>query len=43
MPYNFQADVIRLLAEQYDAKLKLGRFRSQLQASYMSSHTGELW
>ena len=44
MPYNSQADVVRLLAEQYDTKsnVKLGRFRSQLQASYISSHTEEL-
>ena len=45
MPYNSWADIIRLLAEQYDTKsnIKLGGFRSQLQASYMSSHIEELW
>ena len=41
MPYNSQADVVRLLAERYDAKsnVKLGGFRSLLQ---VSSHTEEL-
>ena len=41
MPYSSRADV----AEWYDTKsnVKLGWFRSQLQASYMSSHTEELW
>ena len=40
MPYNSRADV----AERYDIKsnIKLGRFWSQLQASYVSSHTEEL-
>ena len=44
MPYNSRADVVRLLAERYDAKfnVKLGGFRSQLQASYVSSHTEKL-
>ena len=44
MPYNFLADVVRLLAERYDTKsnVKLGGFRSQLQASYVSSPTEEL-
>ena len=44
MPYNTRADVVRLLAERYDTKsnVKLGGFRSQLQASYVSRHTGEL-
>ena len=44
MSYNSRVDVIRLLAEQYDAKsnVKLNGFRSQLQASYLSSHTEEL-
>ena len=34
-----------MLAERYDTKsnVKLGGFRSQLQASYVSSHTEELW
>ena len=41
MAYNSCADVVRLLAERYDTKL--GRFRSQLQASCVSSHTEELW
>ena len=45
MPYNAQAYVVRLLAEWYDTKsnVKLGEFRSQLQASYVSSNTEELW
>ena len=45
MPYNSQYDVVRLLAERYDTKsnAKLGGFRSQLQASYMSNYTEELW
>ena len=36
--------MVRLLAEWYDNKsnVKLGGFRSQLQVSYMSSHTEEL-
>ena len=39
MPYNPQAEVVRLLAERYDTKsnVMLGGFRSQLQASYLSS------
>ena len=45
MPYNSRADMVCLLAEQYNTKsnIKLGGFWSQLQASYMSSHTEELW
>ena len=45
MPYNSQADMICLLAERYDSKsnVKLDRFRSPLQASYVSSCTEELW
>ena len=45
MAYNPRADVVRLLAEQYDTKsnVKLGGFRSQLQASFVSCHTEELW
>ena len=37
--------MVRLLAERYDTKsnVKLGGFRSQLQASNVSSHTEELW
>ena len=44
-PYNSRADVVRLQVERYDAKsnVKLGGFRSPLQASYMSSYTEELW
>ena len=44
MPYNSRVDVVRLLAEWYDTKshVKLGRFQSQLQASYVSRHTYEL-
>ena len=35
----------RLLAKRYDIKsnVNLGGFRSQLQASYVSSHTEESW
>ena len=45
MPYNSRAGVVRLLAERYDTKsnVNLGGFRSQFQASYVSSHTEELW
>ena len=45
MPYNSQADVVRVLAERYDTKsnIKLGGFRSQFQVSYVSSHTEKLW
>ena len=45
MPYNSQAGVVHLLAERYDttSNVKLDRFRAQLQASYISSHTEELW
>ena len=37
--------MVRLLAELSDTKsnVNLGEFRSQLQASYVSSHTEELW
>ena len=45
IPYNFRADVVRLLVEQYDTKsnVKLGGvFRSQLLASYVSSHSKQL-
>ena len=37
--------MVRLLAEQSNTKsnIKFGRFWSQLQASYMFSHTEELW
>ena len=36
--------MVRLMAERYDIKsnVKLGGFRSLLQASYVSSHTDEL-
>ena len=45
MIYNSRADVGRPVAEWYDnkPKVKLGAFQSQLQASYVSSHTEELW
>ena len=45
MLYNSRADVVRLLAERYGTKsnVKMGGFRFQLQASYVSSHTEELW
>ena len=44
IPYNSQGNVVRLWAERYDTKsnVKLGGFRSQLQASYVSNHTEEL-
>ena len=44
MSYNSRADVVRLLAEPYDSKsnVKLGGFRSQVQTTYLSSHTEEL-
>ena len=37
--------MVHLLAERSDTKsnVKLSWFRSQLQASYVSSHTEELW
>ena len=37
--------MVRLLAEWSDTKsnVKLSGFQSQLQASYVSSHTEELW
>ena len=37
--------MVRFLAERSDTKsnVKLGGLRSQLQASYVSSHTKELW
>ena len=37
--------MVLLLAEQSDTKsnVKLGGFRSQLQASYESNHTEKLW
>ena len=45
MPYNSKADVVRLLTERCESKsnVKLGGFRSQLQASNVSSYTEELW
>ena len=43
MHYDSLANVIRLLAERYDSKSNVnGRGRSQLQASYVSSHNEEL-
>ena len=44
MPNNSRADVCHLLAERYDTKsnVKLGGFRAQLRASYVSSHAEEL-
>ena len=43
--YNYRADEVRLLAEWYGTKsnVKLGWFSSQLQVSYESTHTEELW
>ena len=37
--------MVRMLTERYDNKCNviLSGFRSQLQASYVSSHTEELW
>ena len=45
MVYNSRADVVRLLAEQYDTKsnIKSGGFWSLLQVTYVSSHTEALW
>ena len=45
MPNNSRADVVHILPEKYDTKpnVKLGGFRSQLQASYVSSHTEQMW
>ena len=45
MPYNSRADLVRLQAEQCHTKsnVKSGGFRSQVQASYVSSHTEEFW
>ena len=43
MPYNSRADIVSLLAERYYTKSNLGGFRTQHQASYVSSHTEELW
>ena len=45
MSHNYLADVVRLLAKWYDNKsnVKLGGFRSQLQASDVSNLTEELW
>ena len=45
MRYNSRADIVRLLAERYDtmSNVKLGEFRSQLQASNVSSLTEEFW
>ena len=45
MPHNYRADIYRLVAEGYDTKstLNLGGFQSQLEESYVSSHTEELW
>ena len=44
VPYNTLADV-RLLAERSNTKSnnKWGGFQTQLHASYVSSHTEELW
>ena len=43
--FNSRSEVVRLLAKWYDTKsnVKLGWFRSQLRASYVSIHTEELW
>ena len=35
--------MVRLLAVRTKSNVKMGRFRSRLQASYVSSHTEELW
>ena len=45
MLYNSRAGGTRLLAERYTTKsnVKLYGFRSQLQASHVSSHTEKLW
>ena len=41
MSYNSRGDVCRQLAERYDTKsnINLGGFRSQIETSYVSSHT----
>ena len=43
--YRSWAVVCRLLSERYDTKsnVNLHGFQSQLEASYLSSHTEELW
>ena len=45
IPYNSRADVCYRRVEWRDttSNVKLGGFRSQLQASYVSNHTEELW
>ena len=43
MPNNSQVDMVDLLAEQDDTKSKFCGFQSQLEASYVSSNTEELW
>ena len=45
MLYNSRDDVVRLLAERYDAMsyVNLDGFQSQFEASYVSSYTEELW
>ena len=45
IPYNSLANVVHLFDEQSDTKsnVKLGGFRSQLQATYVSGHTVVLW
>ena len=45
MPNNSQADVCLLMTERYDTKsnVKLGGCQSQLETSYVSLQTEELW
>ena len=45
MPYNSRADVCRLLVEWYDtmSNVKLGGFQPQLEASYVSNQTEDLF
>ena len=44
MPYNSLAEVCHLKAERNDSKfnVKSGGFQSQLEVSFMSSHTDDL-
>ena len=45
MPYNSLAQVCQLKAERNNSKFKVksGGFESQIEVSYMSSHTDDLW
>ena len=45
MLYNSWVDACQLMGEWYDiqSNIKLDRFQSQLEESYMSNHTEQLW